>query len=29
MPWAELEPAIQTTKRPKTYALERAVTGIG
>jgi hypothetical protein len=29
MPSAELEPAIPATKRPQTYALDRAATGIG
>jgi hypothetical protein len=29
MPRAGFEPAIPATKRPKTYALERAATGIG
>jgi len=29
VPSAEFEPAIPATKRPKTYALDRAATGIG
>jgi hypothetical protein len=29
MPSAGFEPAIRATKRPQTYALDRAVTGIG
>jgi hypothetical protein len=29
MPSAEFEPAIPATKRPQTYALDRAATGIG
>jgi hypothetical protein len=29
MPPARLEPAIPATKRPQTYALDRAATGIG
>jgi hypothetical protein len=29
MPSAGFEPAIQTTKRPQTHALDRATTGIG
>jgi hypothetical protein len=29
MPSAGFEPAIPATKRPQTYALERAATGIG
>jgi hypothetical protein len=29
MPSAGLEPVIPATKRPQTYALDRAVTGIG
>jgi hypothetical protein len=29
MPWAGFEPATPATKRPQTYALERAATGIG
>jgi hypothetical protein len=28
MPQAEFEPAIPATKRPQTYALDRAATGI-
>jgi hypothetical protein len=29
MPRAEFEPATQATKRPQTYTLDRATTGIG
>jgi hypothetical protein len=29
MPWAGLEPATPATKRPQTYALDRAGTAIG
>jgi hypothetical protein len=29
MPRAEFEPAIPATKRPQTYSLDRAATGIG
>jgi hypothetical protein len=29
MPAAGFEPATPATKRPQTYALDRAVTGIG
>jgi hypothetical protein len=29
MPRAGFEPAIPATKRPQTYALDRAATGIG
>jgi hypothetical protein len=29
MPSAGFEPAIPATKRPQTYALDRAATGIG
>jgi hypothetical protein len=29
MPLAGFEPAIPATKRPQTYALDRATTGIG
>jgi hypothetical protein len=29
MPRVEYEPAIPATKRPQTYALDRAATGIG
>jgi hypothetical protein len=29
MPSAGIEPAIPATKRPQTYALDSAVTGIG
>jgi hypothetical protein len=29
MPWAGFEPATQATKRPQTYALDSAATGIG
>jgi hypothetical protein len=29
MPRAGFEPAIPVTKRPQTYALDRAATGIG
>jgi hypothetical protein len=29
MAQAEFEPATTTTKRPQTYALDRAATGIG
>jgi hypothetical protein len=29
MPLAEFEPATPATKRPQTYALDRAATGIG
>jgi hypothetical protein len=29
MPRAGLEPAIPATKRPQTYVLDRAATGIG
>jgi hypothetical protein len=29
MPSAGYEPAIPATKRPQTYALDRAATGIG
>jgi hypothetical protein len=29
MPRVEFEPAIPATKRPQTYALDRAATGIG
>jgi hypothetical protein len=29
MPLAGFEPAIPATKRPQTYALDRAATGIG
>jgi hypothetical protein len=28
MPWAGSEPATPATKRPQTYALDRAATGI-
>jgi hypothetical protein len=29
MPWMGFEPAISATKRPQTYVLDRAATGIG
>jgi hypothetical protein len=29
MPQAEFQPATPATKRPQTYALDRAATGIG
>jgi hypothetical protein len=29
MPWAGFEPATPETKRPQTYALERAATEVG
>jgi hypothetical protein len=29
MPWTGFEPAIPSTMRPQTYALDRAATGIG